>query len=80
MISVDAEFTIHSISKDCLGDLVKYTNDKQHLINNLEDLRVKLEVMGSNMTDKQFTIQVLNSLTGNYELQQTLHLCMSCSL
>ena len=38
-------------------------------INSLEDLRVKLEVMGSSMTDDQFMIQVLNSLTGDYELQ-----------
>ena len=28
--------------------------------------------MGSNMTDEQFLIQVLNSLTGDYELQMTL--------
>jgi gag-polypeptide of LTR copia-type len=41
-------------------------------INNLEDLQVKLEVMGSNITDEQFLIQVLNSLTGDYELQMTL--------
>jgi Zinc knuckle len=31
-----------------------------------------LEVMGSNMTDEQFLVQVLNSLTGNYKLQMTL--------
>jgi gag-polypeptide of LTR copia-type len=41
-------------------------------INNLEDLRVKLEDMGSNMTDEQFLIQVLNGLTGDYKLQMTL--------
>ena len=46
--------------------------DPEIWINNLEDLRVKLEVMGSNMTDEQFLIQVLNSLTGDYELQMTL--------
>jgi gag-polypeptide of LTR copia-type len=40
--------------------------------NNLEDLQVKLEVMGSNKTDKPFLIQVLNRLTGDYELQMTL--------
>jgi hypothetical protein len=28
--------------------------------------------MGSNMTDEQFLIQVLNSLTSDYELQMTL--------
>ena len=46
--------------------------DPEIWIKNLEDLRVKLEVMGSNMTDEQFLIQVLNSLTSDYELQMTL--------
>jgi gag-polypeptide of LTR copia-type len=46
--------------------------DTEIWINNLEDLRVKLEVLGSNMTDEQFLIQVLNSLTGDYKLQMTL--------
>jgi gag-polypeptide of LTR copia-type len=41
-------------------------------INNLEDLRIKLETMGSNMTDDQFIVQVLNSLTSDYELQMLL--------
>jgi hypothetical protein len=38
----------------------------------LEDLRLKLEVMGSFMTDDQFMIQVLNSLTNDYEVQMLL--------
>ena len=38
----------------------------------MEDLRVKVEVMGSSMTDEQFLIQVLNNLTNDYELQMTL--------
>jgi gag-polypeptide of LTR copia-type len=38
-------------------------------INNLEDLRIKLETLGSRMTDDQFIVQVLNSLTSDYELQ-----------
>ena len=46
--------------------------DPEIWINNLEDLRVKLEVMGSEMTDEQFLIQALNSLTNDYELQMTL--------
>jgi gag-polypeptide of LTR copia-type len=46
--------------------------DPEIWINNLEDLQVKLEVMGSNMTDEQFLIQVLNSLSGDYKLQMTL--------
>ena len=46
--------------------------DPEVWINTLEDLQVKLEVMGSSMTDDQFMIQVLNSLTGDYELQMLL--------
>jgi thermostable 8-oxoguanine DNA glycosylase len=42
--------------------------DPEIWINNLEDLRVKLEVTGSNMTDEQFLIEVLNSLTDDYKL------------
>jgi diphthamide synthase (EF-2-diphthine--ammonia ligase) len=38
-------------------------------INNLEDLRLKFKAMGSSMTDDPFMIQVLNSLTAEYELQ-----------
>jgi hypothetical protein len=34
--------------------------DPEIWINNLEDLGVKLEVMGSNMTNEQFLIQVYN--------------------
>jgi hypothetical protein len=43
--------------------------DPETWITNLEDLRLKLEVMGSFMTDDQFMVQVLNSLTNDYELQ-----------
>jgi gag-polypeptide of LTR copia-type len=46
--------------------------DPEIWINNLEDLLVKLEVMSSNMTDEQYLIKVLNSLTGDCELQMTL--------
>jgi hypothetical protein len=48
--------------------LGKY-EDSETWITNLEDLRLKLEVMGSFMTDDQFMVQVLNSLTNDYELQ-----------
>jgi hypothetical protein len=41
-------------------------------ITNLEDLRLKLEVMGSFMTDYQFMVQVLNCLTNDYKLQMLL--------
>jgi gag-polypeptide of LTR copia-type len=46
--------------------------DPELWINNLEDLRIKLETMGSNMTDDQFIVQVLNSLTSDYKLQMLL--------
>jgi hypothetical protein len=46
--------------------------DPETWITNLEDLRLKLEVMGSFMTDDQFMVQVLNSLTSDFELQMLL--------
>jgi hypothetical protein len=46
--------------------------DPELWINNLEDLRIKLETMGSNMTDDQYIVQVLNILTSDYELQMLL--------
>jgi gag-polypeptide of LTR copia-type len=46
--------------------------DPEVRINNLEDLRIKLETMDSVMTDDQFIVQVLNSLTSDYELQMLL--------
>jgi gag-polypeptide of LTR copia-type len=46
--------------------------DPELWINNLEGLRIKLEPMGSVMTDDQFIVQVLNSLTSDYKLQMLL--------
>jgi hypothetical protein len=46
--------------------------DPEIWINNLEDLRVKLDAMGSSMTDDQFIIQVLNGLNSENELQMLL--------
>jgi hypothetical protein len=46
--------------------------DPETWITNLEDLRLKLEVMGSLMTDDQFMVLVLNSLTNDYNLQMLL--------
>jgi gag-polypeptide of LTR copia-type len=46
--------------------------DPEVWITNLEDLCLKLDVMGSSMTDDQFMVQILNSLTGYYELQMLL--------
>jgi hypothetical protein len=41
-------------------------------ITNLKEIRLKLEDMGSHMTDSQFFVQVLNSLANDYELQMVL--------
>jgi hypothetical protein len=46
--------------------------DPETWITNLEHLRLKLEVMGSFMIGDQFMVQVLNSLTSDYELQMLL--------
>jgi hypothetical protein len=46
--------------------------DPETWFTNLEALRLKLEVMGSFMTDDQFMIHVLNSLTNHYNLQVLL--------
>jgi gag-polypeptide of LTR copia-type len=46
--------------------------DLEIWINNLEDLRIKLETMGSNMTYHQCIAQVLNILTSDYKLQMLL--------
>jgi hypothetical protein len=41
-------------------------------ITNLEELRLKLEVMESHITDSQFMVQVLNILSNDYESQMNL--------
>jgi gag-polypeptide of LTR copia-type/Zinc knuckle len=46
--------------------------DPDAWITTLEELRMKLEDMGSIMTDDQFLIHVLNNLTTDYELQMVL--------
>ena len=56
----------------CRESKLNKDEDPEVWITNLEDLRLKLEVMGSSMTDNQFMIQVLNSLTSDYELQALL--------
>jgi len=43
--------------------------DPEIPIAKIEVLQMKLEVIGSSMTDEQFMTQVLNSLTTGYELQ-----------
>jgi hypothetical protein len=51
---------------------VKKGQDPEVWITELEDLRVKLENMGSCITENQFMIHILNNLTSDYDLQLTL--------
>jgi hypothetical protein len=51
--------------------LGKY-EDPDIWINNVEDLQIKLETMGSCMAADQFNVQVLNNLTCEYKLQMLL--------
>jgi hypothetical protein len=51
---------------------LKKGQDPEVWIIELEDLRVKLENMGSCITDNQFMIQILNNLTSDYDLQLAL--------
>jgi hypothetical protein len=46
-----------------------YTDD---WITTLEEFRMKLDDMGSAMTDDQFMIRMLNNLTSDYKLQMVL--------
>jgi hypothetical protein len=46
--------------------------DHESWINNLEDLKLKLEVMGLFVTDDQLMVQVFNSLIDDYKLQMLL--------
>jgi gag-polypeptide of LTR copia-type len=41
-------------------------------ITEMEDLRIRLEDMGSAISDNQFMIHVLNNLTTDYDLQRAL--------
>jgi hypothetical protein len=48
---------------------LKKGQDPEIWITELEDLRVKLENMGSCITENQFMIHILNKLTSNYDVQ-----------
>jgi hypothetical protein len=51
---------------------LKTSQDPEVWITELEDLRVKLENMGSCITENQYMIQILNNLTSDYDLQLAL--------
>jgi hypothetical protein len=48
---------------------LKKGQDPEIWITESEDLRVRLEAMGSSISDNQFMIHILNNLTSDYELQ-----------
>ena len=48
---------------------LKKGQDPEVWITELEDLRVRLETMGSSISENQFMIHILNNLTSDYELQ-----------
>jgi hypothetical protein len=51
---------------------LKKGQDPEIWITQLEDLRVRLEAMGSSISENQFMIHILNNLTSDYELQLAL--------
>jgi hypothetical protein len=51
---------------------LKKGQDSEVWITALEDLRVKLENMGSCITENQFMIHILKNLTSDYDLQLVL--------
>jgi hypothetical protein len=68
-VSAPSLFKTERLFRKCkLGN----DEDPETWITNLEDLRLKLKVMGLFMTDDQFMVQILNSLTNDYELQMLL--------
>ena len=60
------------LEKQFRGLALKKGQDPEVWITELEDLRVRLEDMGSSISDNQFMIHMLNNLTSDYELQLAL--------
>jgi gag-polypeptide of LTR copia-type len=48
---------------------LKKNQDPEIWLTELEDLRMKLEDLGSSITDNQFMIHILNNMTTYYDLQ-----------
>jgi hypothetical protein len=51
--------------------LIKKSQDPEVWITELEDICVRLDDMGSSISENQFMIHVLNNLTSDYDLQFT---------
>jgi gag-polypeptide of LTR copia-type/Zinc knuckle len=60
------------LEKQFRGLALKKGQDPEVWITELEDLRMRLEDMGSSISDNQFMIHMLNNLTSDYELQLAL--------
>jgi gag-polypeptide of LTR copia-type len=63
MVKLEKQFRTSSLKK---GD------NPEVWITELEDLRIRLEDMGSTILDNQFMIPILNNLTADYDLQLAL--------
>jgi hypothetical protein len=63
MVKLDKQFRELSLKKG---------QDPEIWITELQDHRVKLENMGSCITENQFMIHILNNLTSDYDLQLEL--------
>jgi gag-polypeptide of LTR copia-type len=63
MVNLEKQFITLSLKKG---------ENPEVWITELEDLRVRLEDMGSTISDNQFMIHILNNLTTHYDLQLAL--------
>jgi gag-polypeptide of LTR copia-type len=63
MVTLEEQFRSLSLKKG---------EDPDMWITDSEDLRMKLEDMGSTISDNQLMIHILNNLTSDYELQLAL--------
>jgi gag-polypeptide of LTR copia-type len=52
--------------------VLKKGQDPEIWLTELEDYQMKLEEIGSSITDNQFMIHILNNMTSDYDLQLAL--------
>jgi hypothetical protein len=60
---------LSKLHKQFYGAKLKKKVDPNIFITYLEDVRGRMEDMGSQMTDDQFMMHILNNLTKDYEMQ-----------
>jgi hypothetical protein len=63
MVKLDKQFRDSSLKK---------SQDPEVLITEFEDFRVRLDDMGSSISENQFMVHVLNNLSTDYNLQLAL--------